>query len=187
MAPVVKNLPANARDLRNAGSIPGSGSSGGGNGNPLQYSCLETPMDRVTWRAMVHGAAKSQTWLKGLSSHALGDECTFNFQNHYSKTQKEHFDDVLETLFGSSSSSFLFLPYAGGGKVNILGGLQIASVWPRLHSEEQPGGQGGAGTITLGSTCRGQDILLECTSDTQFCFLFLHHRWVYCLLYERKC
>ena len=86
---VVKNLPANAGDIGDAGSIPGSGrSSGGVNGNPLQYSCLETPMDRVTWRAMVHEAAESQTWLKGLSSHTLGDECTFNFQNHYSKIKE---------------------------------------------------------------------------------------------------
>ena len=62
MAPVVKNLPANAGDIGDAGSIPGSGrSSGGVNGNPLQYSCLETPMDRVTWRAMVHEAAESRT------------------------------------------------------------------------------------------------------------------------------
>ena len=44
---VVKNPPANARDVRDKGSIPGLGrSSGGGNGNPLQYSCLENPMDR---------------------------------------------------------------------------------------------------------------------------------------------
>ena len=43
---------------------------GGGHGNPLQYSCLENPMDRGAWRATVHGVAKSQTWLKWLSSHA---------------------------------------------------------------------------------------------------------------------
>ena len=48
----VKNLPANARDIKNASSIPGSGRfPGGGNGNPLQYSCLENLMDRGTWRA----------------------------------------------------------------------------------------------------------------------------------------
>ena len=53
---VVKNPPANAGD---AGSIPGSGSSPGeGNGNPLQYSCLENPMDRGAWRATVHGVEK---------------------------------------------------------------------------------------------------------------------------------
>ena len=50
MALVVKNLTANARDVRDEGSIPGSGRSpGGGHGNPLQYSCLENPMDREAW------------------------------------------------------------------------------------------------------------------------------------------
>ena len=52
----VKNPPANAGDL---GSIPESErSSGGGNGNLLQYSCLENPMDRGAWRATVHGVTK---------------------------------------------------------------------------------------------------------------------------------
>ena len=56
---VVKNLPANAGDIRDLGSILGSGrSSGEGNGNPLQYSCLKNPMDRGTWWATVHGVAK---------------------------------------------------------------------------------------------------------------------------------
>ena len=60
----VKNLPANARD---AGSIPGLGKSPrGGNGNPLQYSCLENSLDRRAWRATVHRVAKS--W-KRLSTH----------------------------------------------------------------------------------------------------------------------
>ena len=58
---MVKNLLANAGDVRNAGLIPGSGRSPGeGNGNPLQYSCLENPMDRGAWRATVHRVAKSQ-------------------------------------------------------------------------------------------------------------------------------
>ena len=53
---VVKNLPANAGD---SGSIPGLGKhTGGGNGNLLQYSCLENPMDREAWRATVHRIAK---------------------------------------------------------------------------------------------------------------------------------
>ena len=53
---VVKNLPANAGDM---GLIPGSGRSPGeGNGNPLQYSCLENPMDRGAWWATVHGVTK---------------------------------------------------------------------------------------------------------------------------------
>ena len=61
MALLVKNLPANAGDV---GSILGLGrASGGGHGNPLQYSCLGNPMDRGTWRATLFGVAKSQTWL----------------------------------------------------------------------------------------------------------------------------
>ena len=62
---VVKNSPANAGDMRGTALIPGSGRSpGGGHSNPLQYSCLENPMDRGAWRATVHRAAKSQTRLK---------------------------------------------------------------------------------------------------------------------------
>ena len=57
---VVKNLPANAEAAGNTGTIPGLGRSpGGGNGNPLQYFCLENPMDRGAWQATVHGVAKS--------------------------------------------------------------------------------------------------------------------------------
>ena len=56
---VVKNLPANAGDVRHVGSIPGSGRfSGGGHGNPLQYSHLKNPMDIGAWQAMVHGVTK---------------------------------------------------------------------------------------------------------------------------------
>jgi len=56
---VVKNHPPNAGDV---GSVPGSGRSPGeANGNPLQYSCLENPIDRGAWWATVHGVAKSQT------------------------------------------------------------------------------------------------------------------------------
>ena len=59
---MVKNPPANAGDTRDAGSIPGLGRSpGGGNGNPLQYSCLGNPMDRGAWQATVLEVAKSQT------------------------------------------------------------------------------------------------------------------------------
>ena len=55
MALVVKNPPVNAGDIRDAGSIPGSGRSPGrGNSNPIQYSCLENPMDRGAWLATVH-------------------------------------------------------------------------------------------------------------------------------------
>ena len=58
---MVKNLPADAGDPRDMGSIPGSGKSPGvGNGNPLQYSYLENSMDRGAWWAIVLGVAKSQ-------------------------------------------------------------------------------------------------------------------------------
>ena len=59
---MVKNPPANAGDPRDAGSVLGSGRSpGGGNGNPLQYSCLGNSMGRGAWRATVHEVTKSGT------------------------------------------------------------------------------------------------------------------------------
>ena len=62
MALVIKNLPANVGDIRDMCLIPGSGRSlGEGNGKPLQYSCLENPMDRGAWWAIVHETTKSQT------------------------------------------------------------------------------------------------------------------------------
>ena len=61
---VIRNLPANAGGTEGVGSIPGSGRSlRGGNGNPLQYSCLENPMDREAWWATVHRVTKSRTQL----------------------------------------------------------------------------------------------------------------------------
>ena len=64
VAQLVKNLPANARDVRDSSSIPGSGRfPGEGNGNPLQYSCLKNPMERGAWQATVHGVTESWTWL----------------------------------------------------------------------------------------------------------------------------
>ena len=71
VALVVKNLPDNAGDTGDMDSIPGSGRSpGGGHGNPLQYFCLENPLNRGAWWATVHRVAKSQTQLKPLSVRA---------------------------------------------------------------------------------------------------------------------
>ena len=62
---VGKECACNAGDTGDIGSIPGSGGSPGvGNGNPLQYSCLENPMDRGAWRAIAHGVPKSQIQLR---------------------------------------------------------------------------------------------------------------------------
>ena len=71
VALLVKNPPANVRDITNIGSTPGSERSlGGGHGNPFQYSFLENPMNRRAWRATVHRIAKSQTQLKWLSMNS---------------------------------------------------------------------------------------------------------------------
>ena len=70
MAQLVKNLPANTGDIGEVGSTPGLGRSPGvGNGNPLQNSCLENPMDRGDLQAIVRGVAKSQR-TERLSTHA---------------------------------------------------------------------------------------------------------------------
>ena len=62
---MVRNLPANAEGIRDAGLIPGLGKSpGGGHGNPLQYFCLENPMNRGAWWVRINRVAKSWTLLK---------------------------------------------------------------------------------------------------------------------------
>ena len=68
---MVKNLPASVGDVRDMGSISGSGRyPGRGHDSPLQYSCLENPMDRGVWQATVHRVAKSWTQLKQLTTDA---------------------------------------------------------------------------------------------------------------------
>ena len=92
VALVVKNPPANARDVRDTGLIPGLGRSpGGGHSNPLQYSCLENLMDREAWWATVRRVPKSRTQLKRLSTHAHMAWC----RNH--------------ALFFSSYTSTIFI------------------------------------------------------------------------------
>ena len=74
---MIKNPPADAGDVRDAGSVPRSGRSpGGGHGNPLQYSCLENPMDRGAWWATVHKITQNRTQLRQSSIH----ECTHTLQ-----------------------------------------------------------------------------------------------------------
>ena len=68
----LKRLPVSACNAGDLGSIPGSGRSPGeGNGNPLQYSCLENPVDGGAWWATVHGVTKSWTWLSNFTYGTL--------------------------------------------------------------------------------------------------------------------
>ena len=81
---MVKNQPANAGNIRDAGSIPGSGRfPGGGHGNPLQYCCLENPMDRGAWWVTVHRVAKSWTQLKRLTTQHTSFSCVNFFHQSY--------------------------------------------------------------------------------------------------------
>ena len=76
---MVKNLPTNTGDVRDAGLIPGlERSHGEGHGNPLKYSCLENPVDSGAWWAAVHGVSRSQTRLSNI---------TFTF--HFHALEKE--------------------------------------------------------------------------------------------------
>ena len=103
---MVKNPPANVGDIRDMGSIRGLGRSPGeGNGNPLQYSCLEKPTDREAWRDTVHGVAEGWTRLS---------DFTFTF----------HFDALKEM---ASYSSVLAWRISGMGEP---GGLEQS--WTRL-------------------------------------------------------
>ena len=89
----IKNLSANAGDM---GSIPGSGrSSGGGNGNPLQYSCLGNTMDRGAWWATIHRVIMSRTWLKllrWLSTHAHRVMCRVNMRTDVRNDRLQSWD-----------------------------------------------------------------------------------------------
>ena len=87
MVAVVKNPPANARDTEDSGSIPGSGRSPGGrHGKPLQYSCLENPLDRGAWRATVYRVAELDTTEVTLTCNILFVSSAEH--NHFICTQK---------------------------------------------------------------------------------------------------
>ena len=97
----VKNLPAEAGDARDAGLIPRSGRSpGGGHGNPLQYSCLEDPMDRRAGQATVHGFANSRT---ALSACTLTHTHTRTYTHAHTHTQLR--DTPLPSFLGRGQRS----------------------------------------------------------------------------------
>ena len=80
MVLVVKNPPGDAGDVRDVDSIPGLGRSlGRGTGSPLQYSCLQNPMDRGAWQTTVHRVSKNWTRLKWLSMHACTRKMMYFF------------------------------------------------------------------------------------------------------------
>ena len=100
---MVKNLPASEGDLRDLGSIPVLGRSpGGGNGNPLQYFCLENFMDREAWWSAVYGVTKSQTSLKTLAPWKK----SYDEPRQYTKKQRHYFTDKgpYRQSYGFSSS-----------------------------------------------------------------------------------
>ena len=128
---VVENLAFSSGDIRNVGSVPGSGRySGGGNGNPLQYLCLENSMDRGAWWATIPGVTKSRTLLKQLSSHAhtlshclwthTNSNTNLNWVNLISQASffirhfmafcawdtKQHFGIVLGGIFNRETTSW---------------------------------------------------------------------------------
>ena len=150
----VKNSPANAGDVGNVGSIPGLGRSpGGGHGNSLQHSCLENPIDREAWRAMVHRVAKSWTQLKWLRMLAWTAACqaSLSFTTSQSLLKFMSIKLVMPSkhlilsfclqsfpAWGSYSSSILYphsivihIDYIDFifNSTNVFGGLLCAELW----------------------------------------------------------
>ena len=97
---VVANLPANAEDIWDIGSISGLGwFPEGGHGSPLWYSCLENPMDTRAWWASVCAVAKSRTWLKWLSMHTHTHAIYQIYHNEMLFSQKLLYFTVLTLTF----------------------------------------------------------------------------------------
>ena len=124
VALVVKNLPANAGDVRDTSSIPGLGRSPrGGHGNSLQYSCLENPLDRGARQATVHRVAKSQTWPKQLSMHT--------------SSQAQFLTNTRYEWRREWQSTPVFLPGESHGQRSLMGyspsGRKESDTTERLH------------------------------------------------------
>ena len=117
---VVKNSPAKAGDIRNVSLIPGLGTfPGKGNGNPLQYSCLENPMDRGAWWATVHGTAKSRTRLKWLSMHIHWEFDTRSYNRVRAEVESAFKISVLQVLCP--------FPWLGAEQKEILASIIIGA------------------------------------------------------------
>ena len=111
---VVKNPPANAGGKRDVGSIPGPGrSSGGGHGNPLQYSCLENPMDRGAWWAMPHKVTKSWKRLNHPSMHSLTLKIVQSFWGDWNMHVKRLYIIILTKYEIFPTLNFLYTKIYG--------------------------------------------------------------------------
>ena len=130
---VVKNPPANAGDTRDSGLIPGMGQfPGGGNGNPLQYSCLGNPMDRGDWWATVHGVAES-----GTAEHTHTHTHTHT-GTHIDVDFRAHPESELMYLISLVAWSDPLGPTSLGGLTDD----EKASVPPNLHQQPSQGSSG---------------------------------------------
>ena len=120
-------LACQCRKLRNPGSIPGMGRSPGeSKGNPLQYSCLESPTDRGDWRATVHRVAKSWTWLKRLCTAHIA--WTSAPKSIHPSTNCPHIDSVQpsgEMWQGRNSAQCCFLCFCKQCLFQLLLNVQI--------------------------------------------------------------
>ena len=112
---VVTNLPDSTRNMRDTGLIPGLGRSPRiGNSNPLQYFCLENPIDREAWWATIHVVTKSQTWL---SEHAYSFPSMFLSKVTFAK----HFTNIMFTYSPSDPMRpvFMILFYSWGYRFKV--------------------------------------------------------------------
>ena len=110
---MVKNLPAKAGDIRDVGLILGLGRCfRGGNGNPLQYSCLENPHGQAAWRATVHGITNSWTQVKWLSTYSSSNNLLSIIQALNPRLGSEERDKVsCYATFWSGNSNNIYLEW----------------------------------------------------------------------------
>ena len=134
---MVNNLPSNAGYTRDTGSIPGLGRSPGvGNGNPLQYSCLENSMDRGVWQATVYGVANKGTQLSmhmGTRAHAYTHTHTHTHTHFTHNGQSHCFGQASGRQFSSSSGppcSHATVP-CGWSRLNILPESHLPHIFMR--------------------------------------------------------